>query len=95
MKSFTQPISIKNLVHHEDVFGNGATSPNSHPVMPSNYHNSLFIDNINAQNRFMNVGSEEVNLADNKKSISDHTKHFFTDFHGGQRVNNDSQTMRK
>jgi hypothetical protein len=47
------------------------------------------VEGKSAQNRFMIVGSEEVNLADLKQSTSDHTKNVFTDFHGVQKSNLD------
>jgi hypothetical protein len=43
------------------------------------------VEGKSAQNRFMIVGSEEVNLADFKKSTSDHTKNISTDFHEVQK----------
>jgi hypothetical protein len=90
-KSLTHPVSIKNLVHQEEVFGNNETSPNSHQIIPPNNNNSLLVEGKSAQNRFMIVGSEEVNLADFKQSTSDHTKHMFTDFHGLHKSNFDGK----
>jgi hypothetical protein len=79
-KSLTHPVSIKNLVHQEEVF---------RLAQPPNNNNSLLVEGKSAQNRFMIVGSEEVNLADLKQSTSDHTKNVFTDFHGVQKSNLD------
>ena len=50
---------------------NNATSPNSHPLNPTNKSNSLFIDANHTAIKWMNLGSDEIKLGDNKQSISD------------------------
>jgi len=73
MKSYTQPLNTKHLAHHDDNFGNQITSPILHPLDPAHKSNS-FIDVPNRQNRFMNPGSDDINLAENKQAVSNPAK---------------------
>jgi hypothetical protein len=73
LKSLTQPLNNLHFGNHEEGFGNHATSLNSHPQKAENKYNS-FLEGNNKQTKFVNIGSDEINYADNRKSVSDNMK---------------------
>ena len=75
LKSLTQPLTLVDFVHHDDVLGNQITSPNSHQIN-QNFKNTSFIENKGMKNRFKIVNSDDLHLTENKQSTSDpHANH--------------------
>ena len=92
MKSFTQPINFKNLARHEEgLTGQNVTSPNSHPVNPNNRSNSLLLERQGGPNRFLNTGSDEIQLVDKKQSVSDPAQNMLSDFKVDQKYSQEGE----
>ena len=70
LKSFTQPLTLVDFNHHDDVLANPIVSPNSHQVV-QNSKNASFIENKGMKNRFKVINSDDLHLTENKQSISD------------------------